>query len=279
MTRLDVITFLSDFGWEGGYVAACEGVVTKVNPYARISHLSHDISVGDISGGSLILARVCTLFPPAVHLAVVDPGVGTGRRPLAIITGRGDILVGPDNGLLDRAAGTLEGVSGVWALDPQKVRAQAGLSADPLSSTFHGRDVFAPAAALLSTGVDPSTCGLRVDSSSVVRLAPAHWDVFNDGAAAEVIEIDRFGNVGLALPFDRFLPEAAVLNVEIEGEGLSEWTARVVQTFGDLQPGELGILRDSWGQVALALNGASAAELLTVQRGMIVRLARSDRCR
>jgi len=101
------------------------------------------------------------------------------------------------------------------------------------------------------------------------------WQVFAEGAVAEVIEIDRFGNVGLALPFEDFLPRIGAFTVEIEGEGLSEWTARVVRTYAELRLGELGLLRDSWGQVALALNGASAAQLLSVQRGMTVRLAGS----
>ena len=119
-----------------------------------------------------VLARVCALYPPAVHLAVIDPGVGTARRPLVIATERGDILVGPDNGLLPGAAETLGGMSGIWLLDPQRVRAEADLPPAAVSSTFHGRDVFAPAAALFSMGVHPDTCGLVLDSSSLVRLTP-----------------------------------------------------------------------------------------------------------
>ena len=106
-----------------------------------------------------------------------------------------------------------------------------------------------------------------------MRLTAPRWQVSSEGASAEVVEIDRFGNVGLALPFDEFFPDADTLTVEIVGEGLPEWVARVVRTYGDLQPGELGLLRDSWGQTALALNEASAAELLSIQRGMTVRLA------
>jgi S-adenosylmethionine hydrolase len=278
MKRFDVITFLSDFGWNGGYVAACEAVIARVNPLARISHISHEVSVGDVAAGAMTLARVCALYPPAVHLAVIDPGVGTGRRPLAIRAERGDILVGPDNGLLPVAAEALGGMSGVWLLDPEQVREQAGLRPAAVSSTFHGRDVFAPAAALFCRGVPPDGCGLTVDSSTLVRLTPPAWQVCREGATAEVVEIDRFGNVGLALPFDEFSSHADTLTVEIQGEGPTEWTARSVHTYADLQPGELGLLRDSWGQVALALNGASAAELLSVQRGMSVRLARPTGC-
>lgn len=274
MKRFDTMTFLSDFGWNGGYVAACEAVVTRVQPLVRISHVSHEVAVGDVAAGAMILARVAPLYPPAVHLAVIDPGVGTGRRPLAIAASRGDVLVGPDNGLLIPAAEALGGTRRAWLIDPERIRVEAGLPAAAVSSTFHGRDVFAPAAALFSRTVDPAECGAEVDPSTLVRLTPPSWRVSAEGATAQVIEIDRFGNVGLALPFEDFLPQADTLTVEIEGEGLPEWTARLVQTFGELRPGELGLLRDSWGQVALALNGASAAQLLSVERGMKVRLAR-----
>ncbi len=273
MKRSDMITFLSDFGWNGGYVAACEAVIARVHPLARVSHISHEVAVGDVAAGATILARVAPLYPLAVHLAVIDPGVGTDRRPVAIVADRGDVLVGPDNGLLVPAAEALGGSRGAWLLDPERVRTVADLPPAAVSSTFHGRDVFAPAAALFSRTTDPGACGLAVDPSTLVQLTPPVWRVLAEGATAEVVEIDRFGNVGLALPFDEFLPRTDTFTVEIEGEGLPEWTARVVRTYAELRPGELGLLRDSWGQVALALNGASAAELLCVQRGMTVRLA------
>jgi S-adenosylmethionine hydrolase len=275
MNRLDLITFLSDFGWNGGYVAACEAIMTRVQPKARISHISHEVAVGDVAAGAAILGRVAPLYPPAVHLAVIDPGVGMDRRPLALVSSRGDVLVGPDNGLLMPAVDALGSLSEAWLLDPERVRTQAGLPAQEVSSTFHGRDVFAPAAALFSGIVDPADCGSAMDPTALVRLLPAAWRLTPDGAIAQVIEIDRFGNVELALRFDDFYPHEGSLTVEIEGEDLPEWDARVIRTYGELRPGELGVFRDSWGQVALALNGASAAELLSVERGMVVRLARA----
>jgi S-adenosyl-L-methionine hydrolase (adenosine-forming) len=275
MKRSDVLTFMSDFGWNGGYVAACEAVIARVRPEARVSHISHEVGLGEVAAGATILARVAPLYPPAVHLAVIDPGVGTDRRPIAIVADRGDVLVGPDNGLLVPATEALGGLREAWLLDPRQVRTEADLPPAAVSSTFHGRDVFAPAAALFSRNTDPALCGASVDPSGLVRLTPPVWQVFAEGATTEVIEIDRFGNVGLALPFEDFLPRRGAFTVEIEGEGLSEWTACMVRTYAELRPGELGLLRDSWGQVALALNGASAAELLSVQRGMTVRLASS----
>jgi len=272
MSGLKIITFLTDFGWAGGYVAVCEAIVTRVTPEARIFHISHDVPVGDIAAGALTLERIAPFFSPAVHLALVDPGVGTGRRPLALTTARGDVLVGPDNGLLLAAAGALGGLSAAWCLDVSLIREMAGLPADQLSSTFHGRDVFAPAAAVIAATADPAPLGSPLDPAVLVHLAPALVDLADEGATAQVIEIDRFGNVGLALRFADFAPQERRFLVEVVGEDLPEWTARVVRTYGDLGSGELGIFRDSWGQVALALKSASAAQLLSLDRGMLVHL-------
>ncbi|OFV83219.1 MAG: hypothetical protein A2W26_13080, partial [Acidobacteria bacterium RBG_16_64_8] len=260
MSGFDLITFTSDFGGSGGYVASCEAVLIRLRPTARVLHICHDIGLGDVAVGALVLKRMAPLCPPAVHLAVIDPGVGTDRLPAAITTARGDALVGPDNGLLPPAADALGGLSGAWVLDPGEVRAQACL-VGPVSSTFHGRDLFAPAAALLSAGVEPAEYGSPMDPADLVRQPLATCRVTPQGALAEVVEIDRFGNVGLALRFDEFPHLGDALRVDVEGESLPSWDARVVRTYGDLRPGELGVFRDSWGQLALALNAASAAQL------------------
>lgn len=272
MSGLDIVTFVSDSGWGGGYVAVCEAMVVRIRPEARVFHISHEVPVGDIAAGALTLERIAPLFPPAVHLAVVDPGVGTSRRPLALTTARGDALVGPDNGLLLAAAEALGGVSAAWLLDPALVRAKAGLPVGQVSSTFHGRDVFAPAAALLAATADPSPLGAPVNPGTLVRLSPPLVEATRSGALSQVIEIDRFGNVGLALRFADLAPHEGRFLVEIVGEELPEWTARVVRTYGELGSGELGVYCDSWGQAALALKSASAAQLLSVDRGMKVRL-------
>jgi S-adenosylmethionine hydrolase len=267
-----LITFLTDFGSDGGYVAACEAVMVSIQPRARVLHVSHEIAVGDVAHGALVLRRVAPLCPASVHLAVVDPGVGTARRPLVLTCGRGDILVGPDNGLLLSAAEALGGVTSAWGLDPGRLRPLGGFSGASPSSTFHGRDLFAPAAALLSGGEAPAALGTRLDPASLTILPKPVWRPVADGVLAEVLEVDRFGNVELAARFDESAISAPLYAVEVEGEDLPAWEARVVETFGQLQPGELGTFRDSWGYLALALNGASAAQLLSVERGMSVRL-------
>ncbi|MCL5735449.1 MAG: SAM-dependent chlorinase/fluorinase [Actinobacteria bacterium] len=268
----NLITFLSDFGLSGGYAAACEATIAALAPHVRVLHLSHEIEPGDIRWGSMVLARVAQLGPSCIHLAVVDPGVGTDRHPLIAVSGRGDLLVGPDNGLLVPAANALEGLKEAWVLDPDQVRAFAKLPGGRISPTFHARDIFAPAAALLATGTGLSDLAHPLDVSRLVRPLEPAVETLGEGFAAEVVEVDPFGNVGLAALFDEGLFPSPSVRVEIEGGGLPEWDARLVRTFGQLPSGELGVYRDSWGHVALALNGASAAELLSVTRGMMVRV-------
>jgi S-adenosylmethionine hydrolase len=273
-----LVTFLTDFGHSSEYVAVCEAVMLRIDPSLRVLHLTHEVPVGNVAAGARILARVMPYCPPAVHLAVVDPGVGTARRAIVLATARGDFLVGPDNGLLVEAAIDLGELKHAWSLDPDLVREQSGPPATPLSATFHGRDLFAPAAALLARSVPVSAFARAVDPATLVRIAPPHLDLALPGqVVAEVVEVDRFGNVGLALRFDQFealvVPEAGRrFQVDLPGEDLPVWEARLVRTFSDLHPGELGVYCDSWGQVALALNGASAAELLAVRCGTLVRL-------
>ena len=281
VNALHIITFLSDFGTGGGYVAACEATMVRLCPETRVFHISHDVPVGDVAAASLVLARVAPLYPPSVHLAVVDPGVGTTRRPLALATDRGDILVGPDNGLLIAAATALGGSTAAWALDIGEVRARTGLPPESVSSTFHGRDLFSPASALFASGADPGSLGRPLDLAGLVDIAPIHAESTDEGVSAPVIEVDRFGNVGLGVQF-ALMPHAGdglggAFVVAVAGEGAPEWTARLVQTYGDLAAGELGLIRDSWGQAALALNGASAAELLGVRRGVMVTLTPAQR--
>jgi S-adenosylmethionine hydrolase len=272
MNKQRILTFTSDFGLDGGYVAACEAVIATAAPGVRICHVWHEVPAGDVAAGALTLRRTTPFFPPSTHLAVVDPGVGTPRRPLSLVAGRGDVLVGPDNGLLPDAADALGGIAAVIELDPDRVQRLSGLEPRPISSTFHGRDIFAPAAALSALGTDPALFGRSVDPLEIVRLPAAFARVADAMTEADVVEVDRFGNVGLALRFDQLPRHEGAFVVHVTGEDLPGWDAKIVHTYGDLRPGELGIICDSWGQAALALNGASAAQLLTIERGNRIRL-------
>jgi len=269
------ISFLSDYGWAGGYVAACEATIASIAPTTRVLHISHEIALGDVRNGGTVLARVAPLGPAAIHLAVIDPGVGSSRGALAVHVARGDYFVGPDNGLLPPAIEALGGVQDAWQLDDRTVRAQALLTPVEPSHTFHGRDVFAPAAALLATGLPPAVLG-RALSATALREAPEPLaEVGPDFSRVEVTEIDRFGNVALTLGLEQLcLPDSRELRLVVEETDEQEWRGYVVRTFSDLKPGELGILQDSWGHASLALNGASAAELLGARLGSVVRISR-----
>lgn len=270
------ISFLSDYGWAGGYVAACEATIATIAPAVRVLHISHEVALGDVRSGGAVLARVAPLGPAAIHLAVVDPGVGSGRGAVALHCARGDYLVGPDNGLLIPAVALLGDIATAWALDPHSVRTQADLTPVEPSNTFHGRDVFAPAAALLATGLSPAAIGRPLDPDELLQPPPSRAEIGADATRTDVIEIDRFGNVALSVGLENLaFYEVVELGVTVEQESEQEWRCRFVTTFSDLRPGELGILQDSWGHASLALNGASAAELLGARLGGTVLLVPS----
>ena len=240
------ITFLSDYGPGDEYVGVVEGVIATIAPNARVIHLGHGVPPQDVRTGSRRLARALPFTPPGVHLAVVDPGVGTQRRAIAIRAGD-RILVGPDNGLLVPAAGQIDEVVEI-SNSPYRL--------EPVSNTFHGRDIFAPVAAHLALG-EPLT-GEPVHD--LVELEPLRPRTEGATRIVHAVEIDGFGNV--------------ITNAELPA-GPARINGRdivVGRTFGDAPPGGLVIYEDSAGDVAIALNGGSAAELLNVRVGDELRL-------
>ncbi|WP_239310220.1 SAM-dependent chlorinase/fluorinase, partial [Frankia sp. Cj3] len=277
MIRPAYVSFLSDYGLVDGFVAACHGVLLCRAPGVRIIDITHLIPVGDLRRGSVVLAQTVGHLPCAVHLAVVDPGVGTSRRALAVSTPRG-FLVGPDNGLLPPAAEALGGVGSAVAL---AVPAEA-------PATFHGRDVFAPAAAALAAGHSLAGLGAPVDPAGLVRLPPPVLRLVRPSAATasaatasaatevevEVLTVDTFGNVQLATAAGPLVPAGVVpgRNIEIT-VGQTVATALFGATFASVQPGDPVVYVDSAGLVTIAVNRGSAAARLAVTAGDIVRLA------
>jgi S-adenosylmethionine hydrolase len=237
------ISFTTDYGLEDGFVAACHGVIARLAPDARVIDVTHLVPPGDVTRGAHVLAQTVPSLPRGVHLAVVDPGVGTARRPIAIEAADG-FLVGPDNGLLVPAAEALGGIR----------RAVHLRSAPDVSRTFHGRDIFAPAAARLAQGADLASLGSA--TADLVRLAPPLFMTLPDGFTAEVLTVDRFGNVQLAAAPDALPPCS---EVTVDGR-----PAVAGGTFGDAAPGGLVVFTDSAGYLAVAVNGGSAAALLGV---------------
>src|SRR5881227_27397 len=190
------ITFLTDFGLEDDFVGTCHGVMKRIAPEVQIIDLTHGVRPGRIQQGALVLANALPYMPAGVHLAVVDPGVGSGRRPLALRDRDGRLHVGPDNGLLLPAAERFGGVAEAHEL------ANAEYSLQPVSRTFHGRDLFAPAAAHLAAGVALEELGPPVDPDELVRLDLPEPEVGQNRIRANAMVVDRFGNVSLNLRRD-----------------------------------------------------------------------------
>jgi S-adenosylmethionine hydrolase len=262
------IVFLSDFGLEDEFVGICHGVIARRAPEARVIDLSHGVPPGDVLRGAILL-RDCIPHVPddAVLLGVVDPGVGGSRLPLAVRSKAGRFLVGPDNGLLSLAWRALGGVEDAVVVESEDVVLR------PTSRTFHGRDVFAPAAAHLAAGGELSSLGADVASEGLTSLEIPRADVGVGVATATVLSVDRFGNVALALTRDELRAAALDAGAVVEVR-TPDRVARAVPgaTFGDVAPGTLVVLIDSAGWVAVGRNGGSAADLLGVAPGMDVRL-------
>ena len=269
MAGYDWITFTSDYGLEDHFVGVCHGVMARVAPGARVLDVSHAVGAQDVRQGARVLAEAVPYLPRAVHLAVVDPGVGTGRGMVAVEAG-GQVLVGPDNGLLVWAAEALGGPGRVVALENPAYRLE------PVSRTFHGRDVFAPAAAHLAAGVDPGELGPELDPAGLVWLERPAARVDRDRALASVVAVDHFGN--LALDLRRHDLEGAGVavgdTVAVRAGGRAH-RATVAETFASVAAGELLLHEDSFGWLALAVNQGRAADRLGAGPGDRVEIARN----
>ncbi len=251
------IVFASDFG-PGPYAGICRGVIRRLAPACDILDLTHDLPAFDPRAGAVWLAAAAPYLPEAVHLAVVDPGVGGARRAVVLACARGDLLVGPDNGLWSLAWDALGGLRGAWCLENPAWRLE------PVSATFHGRDVFAPAAARLALGEAPDAAGPAIAPSSLVRVALPVARVTAGRIEAEVIALDPFGSALLGV---RAGDAAAVglrpgVRAEVAGR-----PAACVATFADAAPGGLCLLGDSSGWLLLALREGSAAMALGLRAG------------
>jgi S-adenosylmethionine hydrolase len=270
MAGYDWITFTSDYGLEDHFVGVCHGVMARVAPRARILDVSHAVAAQDVRHGALVLAQAVPYLPRAVHLAVVDPGVGTGRGMVAVEAG-GQVLVGPDNGLLVWAAEALGGVGRAHALANPAYRLAL------VSRTFHGRDVFAPAAGHLAAGVDPGELGPEVDPAGLVRLERAAARVHGDRVEASVVAVDHFGNLALDLHRHELELLGVVVGdpVEVRVGGRAH-RAAFAETFASVPAGGLVVHEDSFGSLAVAVNLGRAAERLGAGPGDPVEVARPE---
>ncbi len=255
-----LVTFLSDYGLADEFVGVVHGVLARLAPAARVLDLGHGVPPQDVRAGARMLARALPYVPAGVHLAVVDPGVGSARRAVALRAAREDrLLVGPDNGLLIPAAERFGGVVEAVEVSATPWRLE------PVAATFHGRDVFAPAAAWLACGRALGAAGAALDPASLVRLeAVAAARRLGAGLAVAVLGSDGFGNVALAVTAD----ELAAVGIRPGGSvSVAGRPARYGRTFADAVAGGLVLYEDAGGDLALAVNGGSAAEVLGVGAG------------
>ncbi|MGJ7906400.1 SAM hydrolase/SAM-dependent halogenase family protein [Actinopolyspora sp. H202] len=263
------ISFTTDYGTADGFVAACRGVLARHAPAVSVIDISHHIPPQAITAASAVLTQTVPYLPTAVHLVVVDPGVGTARRGLALETTSGSLLVGPDNGVLLAPAERLGGITTAVEL------AEPDWWLPEVSATFHGRDIFAPVAAAAALGADIRAAGPALTREQLVPAPTPHSSSHGRNVRAQVITIDHFGNLQLALP--------ATQAPWHHGEPLlittptGRFTARFGRTFGDVAEGDCLVLADSAGHLAVAVNTASAAARLETTRDHILDITPAER--
>ena len=260
------ITFLTDFGLADDFVGTCHGVIKRLAPDVEIIDITHGISPQAVLQGALVLRNTIRYMPEGVHLAVVDPGVGSSRRPLVLRDSAGRVYVGPDNGLLIHAAET-NGIESAHEL------ANPAYALESVSRTFHGRDLFAPAAAHLALGVEPAELGPPLALDALVRLDVPIAAVDNGSILAAVLYVDRFGNMQLNLTRDDLESVGVAPGTRFELEVAGErYYATAARTFADARPGEIVLYEDSYRNIAIAINRGSAAEMFAAQAGQTLTL-------
>jgi S-adenosylmethionine hydrolase len=258
-----LITFLSDYGHSDEFVGVCHGVIAGSCPQARVIDITHTIARHDVREGALVLRDALVHMPIGVHLAVVDPAVGHhARRAVALRTLVEDrVLVGPDNGLLMLAAERLGAAVEVVDIGQSPQRRE------PVSATFHGRDIFAPVAAAIACGAKLGDIGEPLAPEHLRRLALPTSSVREGVLAAHVLRADHFGNLMLNASREEIVEAGAHLGglLSVEGGGRVH-AGRYATTFADVAPGELLLYEDALGMAALAVNRGSAADFLGVGR-------------
>ncbi len=264
MTRFDTVSFLSDYGRDDEFVGVVHSVIRTTAPHVTVIDITHDIPRHDVRAGGLALARSAQYLCPGVVLAVVDPGVGTNRRGIAVEVGDGQsVLVGPDNGVLAPAVAMVGGATAAVSLTNTDFHLPAP------GPTFDGRDVFAPVAAALCAGATLADVGEAIDVNSLTPgLIPVVRDE-GDALVTEVMWVDHFGNCQLNVDPDDLDGWGDVVHVRIS----DEWRpARRAYTFSEISEGEIGLVVDSYGLVAIALDRRSAAAELGLRTGTEVRM-------
>ena len=262
-----IVTLLTDYGRDDDFVGVCHGVIHTICPEATIIDITHGIRRYAVRQGALVLRNTLPYMPSGVHVAVVDPQVGTERRALALRTGDGRLLVGPDNGLLSLAWERCDGVDEVVDVTRSPHRLQ------PVSATFHGRDIFAPVAAHLAAGAELADAGDPLDPAELRRVDLPEPRTEGGELVAHALVLDRFGNAGLNVDHDSLAGTGLSLGEAVELEvGGERYLATYAQTFADVKPGELLVYEDAYRTLAVAINRGDAAGTLGLRPDAEVRL-------
>jgi len=253
-----IVSLLTDYGHEDEFVGVCHAVIRGIAPDLPIVDVTHGIPRYGVRQGAIVLRNAVPYVPVGVHVAIVDPQVGTERRAIALRTGDNRMLVGPDNGLLSLAWEVCGGV--VEAVDITRSPHRL----EPVSATFHGRDIFAPVAAHLATGAELAEAGQHVEPDELQVLALPQPEVDDGNVAAHVLLVDRFGNASLDVGHADLAGSGLSLGkpVEIEVEGGERFIATFAQTFADVRPGDVILYEDAYRMLAIAVNRGDAASAL-----------------
>jgi S-adenosylmethionine hydrolase len=261
-----IITLLTDFGTQDGYVGAMKGVILGINPGAHIVDISHQVEPHDLFQAALVLRNTCPYFPPgSVHVVVVDPGVGGSRKPLVVET-EDFFLVGPDNGVLSPVLEEFPPIKMVVIERSKYILSR-------ISDTFHGRDIFAPAAAHCSLGIPVEKFGPRMEAHR--RMELPHPRVLKDGLQGQVIAIERFGNLVTNIS-RRDLDEqvgSSSLNIQLGGALIS----KISRSYQEVSQGSPLAIMGSWDLLEIAVNGGDARSVLGAKRGDEVIIRRGSR--
>lgn len=267
MPRYSTISFLSDFGHADEFVGVVHSVIRSIVPDVAVIDVTHGIRAHDVRAGALALARSVEYLCPGVVLGVVDPGVGTDRKAVAIEVGDGaSVLVGPDNGLLASAVAMVGGASRAVELSNHEYQLPK------LGSTFDGRDIFAPAAAHIASGVDLSDFGRAIDPASLMPGLLPVIGIEDDALLVEVLWIDHFGNVQLNVSDDDLADWGDPFELGVDDLRITIARRNAYRHIGT---GEVGALIDSSGLISLAVNGGSAADQLGISGGDELRIRRT----
>jgi S-adenosylmethionine hydrolase len=266
-----IVCFYSDYGYQDDFAGTCRAVMKRLEPTLEIIDVTHGLEPQDVRGAAFVLRNTLPYMPDgAVHLAIVDPGVGGPRRAVALRSRADRLFVGPDNGLLVLACAADGGVAEARELN----NAEHWL--EPVSATFHGRDIFAPIAARLAAGLPLEAAGDAIDPASLVQLVIPQPKKTKHGLKATAVLVDRYGNIALNLNAGRLEEAALGERIEIVCGG-ERYLARVAHTFVAVRASDIVVLVDSYGQVAVAVNAGSAEDVLNVAPGDTLELRRLTR--